>query len=146
MNFIRIPPSFLFFLLIWLEQYPQDVQDYRCAYQCAAITEHGQDFGEAVQSDFGEGEADSVSRVVEGEDEQDTEVEFDQRILEQSGQAFMRHEFGVYKSQMYGDATQENVDGYEECGNNTALREHAPPEGFAFVFFVIHSDILNLKS
>lgn len=99
-----------------------------------------------MQSDFGEGEADSVSRVVEREDEQDTEVEFDQRILEQVCQAFMRHEFGVYKPQMHGDAAQKNVDGYEECGNNTALREHAPPEGFAFVFFVIHSDILDLKS
>ena len=54
-----------------------------------AITENGQNFGEAVQSDFGEGEADSVRRVVERKNEQDTEIDFDYRILEQFGQAFM---------------------------------------------------------
>ncbi len=86
-----------------------------------------------------------MGSVEEGEDEQDAEIQFDQRILEQFCQAVMGQKIGVYPAEGNRHATEQNVDGHQERGNHAALREHAPPERFAFVFFVIHGYILGLK-
>ena len=127
------------------KQAPQNVEDGCCAHQGAAITEKGQHAGETAEAEFDQGESDSVGRVKEGEDEQDAEIEFDERILEQRCQAVMGQEIGVYPSEGNQHATEQNVDGHQERGDHTALREHPPPEGFAFVFFVIHGYLLGLK-
>ena len=81
----------------------------------------------------------------EGEDEQDAEIEFDERILEQCCQAIMGQQIRVYPAEGDQHAAQQDVDGHQECGNHPALREHPPPKRFAFVFFVIHGYLLGLK-